>query len=103
MIFVVFVFRFHNGKKLSEHMRESMADDPLSPILWEPHLVALDRRVGFVLQKIRECMLVNAESNEETENEYIPRKKQPMNISSTELNDLQLEGKTTGSKRLKIE
>jgi len=97
------LLRFHNGKKLSEHMRESMADDPLSPILWEPHLVALDRRVGFVLQKIRECMLVNAESNEETENEYIPRKKQPMNISSTELNDLQLEGKTTGSKRLKIE
>lgn len=84
-------------------MRESMAEDPLSPILWEPHLVALDRRVGIVLQKIRECLVVNAESNEETENEYVPRKKQPMNISSTEINNLQLEGKTTGSRHLKNE
>ncbi|VVC24292.1 Hypothetical protein CINCED_3A020534 [Cinara cedri] len=51
---------FHNEKKLSERLRESMAEDPLTPILWEPHLVALDRRVGFVLQKIRECLLAAA-------------------------------------------
>lgn len=83
-------------------MRESMAEDPLTPILWEPHLVALDRRVGFVLQKIRECLAVNAVSNEEaTESEYVPRKKQPVHISSTEINELRLEGKTTGSKRFK--
>lgn len=46
-------------------MRESLAEDSLTPVLWEPHLVAIDRRVGFVLQKIRECMSVNSMSTEE--------------------------------------
>lgn len=47
-----------------------MAVDPLTPILWEPHMAALDRRVGFVLQKVRECLLAfaasSAMSNENT-------------------------------------
>jgi len=64
-MWVVVVFRFHNDKKLSEHMRESMADDPLSPVLWEPHLTAIDRRVGLVLQKVRECLSVSTMSGEE--------------------------------------
>lgn len=33
-----------------------MADDPLAPILWEPHLDALDRRLMTVLQTARDCI-----------------------------------------------
>jgi len=50
-------------------MRESMAEDPLSPILWEPHLTAIDRRVGLVLQKVRECLSVSTMSGEDTADE----------------------------------
>lgn len=50
-------------------MLESMAEDSLAPILWEPHLVAMDRRVGFVLQKIRECLSISTMSGEETASE----------------------------------
>ncbi|KAL1494378.1 hypothetical protein ABEB36_009986 [Hypothenemus hampei] len=52
------LIRFHNGPglKLSEAMRESMSRDPVAPILWEPHLVALDRRVEIVLKGIRDCL-----------------------------------------------
>lgn len=51
------LLRFHNGqRKLSDLMRESMASDPVSPVLWEPHLVALDRRVKIVLQAVRDCL-----------------------------------------------
>lgn len=37
-------------------MRESMGVDPISPVLWEPHLEALDRRVVIILQGIRDCL-----------------------------------------------
>lgn len=37
-------------------MRRSMANDPVTPILWEPHLVALDRRVEIILKGIRDCL-----------------------------------------------
>jgi extracellular serine/threonine protein kinase FAM20C len=37
-------------------MRESMATDPITPVLWEPHLEALDRRVVIILQGIRDCL-----------------------------------------------
>lgn len=37
-------------------MRESMADDPVQPILWEPHLLALDRRVTSVLSAVADCI-----------------------------------------------
>lgn len=51
------LLRFHNGPNpLSELMRESMSKDPVAPILWEPHLVALDRRVKIILQGIRDCI-----------------------------------------------
>lgn len=62
---VLVVIRFHNFKKLSKHMRESMDDDQLSPVLWEPHLTAMDRRVGLVLQKVRECLSVSTMSGED--------------------------------------
>lgn len=33
-----------------------MANDPIVPVLWEPHLEALDRRVVIILQGIRDCL-----------------------------------------------
>lgn len=66
---MIIFFRFHNGpKKLSAAMRESMASDPIAPVLWEPHLVALDRRVGIILQAIRDC-INKSEPNEVVLNE----------------------------------
>jgi Golgi casein kinase, C-terminal, Fam20 len=37
-------------------MRESLGRDPLAPILWEPHLNALDRRVQIILMTVRDCI-----------------------------------------------
>lgn len=46
-------------------MRESLATDPLSPVLWEPYYEALDRRIPLILQQIRECVAkANASANE---------------------------------------
>ncbi|XP_066140145.1 extracellular serine/threonine protein CG31145 [Euwallacea fornicatus] len=51
------LLRFHSGpSKLSDALRRSMAKDPISPILWDPHLVALDRRVEIILKGIRDCL-----------------------------------------------
>lgn len=39
-----------------------MASDPLTkiqPILWKPHLEALDRRVSIILSTLRECIETN--------------------------------------------
>lgn len=50
-------FRIHNGpKSLSTLMSESMADDPITPILEQPHLDALDRRLAIVLHAVRDCI-----------------------------------------------
>ncbi|KAM3864455.1 extracellular serine/threonine protein kinase FAM20C-like [Diretmus argenteus] len=48
----------HPGLRLSDVMRESLAQDPLqgvAPLLSEPHLSALDRRLATVLQVVRTC------------------------------------------------
>lgn len=37
-------------------MRDAMSNDPIAPVLWEPHLEALDRRVVIILQGIRDCL-----------------------------------------------
>lgn len=47
---------YHNGRSLSSVLRESMKADPVSPILWEPHLAAIDRRVAIVLDAVRRCL-----------------------------------------------
>ncbi|XP_073500347.1 extracellular serine/threonine protein kinase FAM20C-like isoform X3 [Phyllobates terribilis] len=41
--------------RLSDVMRESLSMDPLAPILSEPHLLALDRRLAIILHAVREC------------------------------------------------
>lgn len=44
---------------MSQLMRESMASDPVSknaPVLLEPHLIALDRRVGIILTVLQDCI-----------------------------------------------
>lgn len=37
-------------------MRETLSADPIAPVLWEPHLTALDRRVAIILQAVRDCL-----------------------------------------------
>ncbi|KAG5669134.1 hypothetical protein PVAND_017030 [Polypedilum vanderplanki] len=66
------LLKFHNGpKKLSDAMRESMKVDPIAPILIEPHLEALDRRVVIILQGIRDCLKkVDLETKQNTAAEY---------------------------------
>ncbi|KAK9508755.1 hypothetical protein O3M35_006236 [Rhynocoris fuscipes] len=55
-------------------MRESMSVDPIAPVLWEPHLAALDRRVGIVLQAIRDCLAKGGASSSVKDTEdYLPR------------------------------
>lgn len=45
-------------------MRQSMNSDPVTPVLWEPHLAALDRRVGIILKGIRDCAKGSGLANE---------------------------------------
>lgn len=61
-IFPPFLFvSFQKGPKpLSSAMRESLKRDPVAPVLWEPHLEALDRRVDIILKGIRDCMKKNS-------------------------------------------
>ncbi|KMZ05342.1 uncharacterized protein Dsimw501_GD18367, isoform B [Drosophila simulans] len=57
---LVKLLEFHNGPKpLSQLMGESLSQDPVSPVLWQPHLEALDRRTGIILQSIRDCIKRN--------------------------------------------
>lgn len=42
--------------QLSEVMRESLLQDPLAPVLTEPHLLALDRRLQLVLDTVGKCI-----------------------------------------------
>uniref|UniRef100_A0A3P8PV75 FAM20 C-terminal domain-containing protein n=1 Tax=Astatotilapia calliptera TaxID=8154 RepID=A0A3P8PV75_ASTCA len=42
--------------RLSDVMRESLQEDSLRPILTEPHLLALDRRLHKVLRVVHQCV-----------------------------------------------
>ena len=43
-------------ESLSQVMRASLTTDPLNPILIEPHLDALDRRLSKILHVIHGCV-----------------------------------------------
>ncbi|XP_029801631.1 extracellular serine/threonine protein kinase FAM20C [Suricata suricatta] len=42
--------------KLSLLMAESLREDRVAPVLYQPHLEALDRRLRIVLQAVRDCV-----------------------------------------------
>ncbi|KAK7003452.1 Extracellular serine/threonine protein kinase fam20c [Biomphalaria glabrata] len=47
---------------LSQVLRESLKADPSFPVLWEPHLDALDRRLGKLLSAISDCINVKGKA-----------------------------------------
>uniref|UniRef100_A0A803SLJ9 FAM20A golgi associated secretory pathway pseudokinase n=1 Tax=Anolis carolinensis TaxID=28377 RepID=A0A803SLJ9_ANOCA len=47
--------------KLSDIMRESLMWDRLTPVLTEPHLLALDRRLHIILKTVEKCIEANGE------------------------------------------
>ncbi|XP_035824787.1 extracellular serine/threonine protein kinase FAM20C [Aplysia californica] len=47
---------YQGPQSLSSILRESMAADPINPILMEPHLDALDRRLSKILHVISGCI-----------------------------------------------
>ncbi|XP_004593130.3 pseudokinase FAM20A [Ochotona princeps] len=49
--------------RLSDVMRESLLDDQLAPILTEPHLLALDRRLQTILKTVEQCVEAHGEQN----------------------------------------
>lgn len=42
--------------RLSDVMRESLQGDPVRPVLTEPHLLALDRRLQHILRAVQRCV-----------------------------------------------
>lgn len=49
--------KFYLGpEKLSSSLSKSLDRDTLRPILLEPHLTALDRRVVLILKEIAKCL-----------------------------------------------
>ncbi|XP_051171173.1 extracellular serine/threonine protein CG31145 [Leptopilina boulardi] len=58
------LLRYHNGPlSLGDALSQSLSKDPVSPVLWDPHYVAVDRRVGIILQAVRDC--INRQSQSE--------------------------------------
>uniref|UniRef100_A0A8C5VBG8 FAM20A golgi associated secretory pathway pseudokinase n=1 Tax=Microcebus murinus TaxID=30608 RepID=A0A8C5VBG8_MICMU len=49
--------------KLSDVMRESLLEDRLTPVLTEPHLLALDRRLQIILRTVERCIEVHGEQS----------------------------------------
>ena len=48
---------YHSGQvRMSAALNRSLSSDPINPVLTKQHLEAVDRRVGLVLQVVRECL-----------------------------------------------
>lgn len=47
--------------RLSDVMRESLLEDQLAPVLTEPHLLALDRRLQIILKTVKDCTEAHGE------------------------------------------
>ncbi|XP_036050348.1 pseudokinase FAM20A isoform X1 [Onychomys torridus] len=47
--------------RLSDVMRESLQEDHLAPVLTEPHLLALDRRLQIILKTVEDCIEAHGE------------------------------------------
>lgn len=61
------LLEFHNGPvPLSQALEEVLANDPIAPVLWKPHLTALDRRVAIILNEIRKCAQKNGHPTNST-------------------------------------
>lgn len=53
----------HADYRLSDMMRESLLEDQLTPILTEPHLLALDRRLQIILRTVEGCIEAHGEQS----------------------------------------
>lgn len=51
------------GGALSSAMRQALAFDPIQPVLTEPHLAALDRRLSGVIATVKQCMEAQGPDN----------------------------------------
>lgn len=51
------------GGALSSAMRQAMTFDPIHPVLAEPHLAALDRRLSGVRAAVKQCMETHSPDN----------------------------------------
>ncbi|XP_029455153.1 pseudokinase FAM20A [Rhinatrema bivittatum] len=56
--------------RLSDVMRESLLKDRLAPILTEPHLLALDRRLQKVLNTVKRCIEINGDKQVVVHNSF---------------------------------
>lgn len=51
------MLKFHNGPvSLGQALKESLSKDPITPVLLDNHFTAVDRRLGLVLNVLRECL-----------------------------------------------
>lgn len=60
------LLRYHRSPiKLGETLRNTLALDPVAPVLIDAHYKAIDRRVGIILQEVRACINKSGEKEEE--------------------------------------
>lgn len=68
---LITLIKFYKGPiKLSDAMRSSLQNDPLKEVLWEPHLLALDRRLKIILKNIHDCIIYKLTTSSEAAVSY---------------------------------